>query len=415
MGEVKFTDPLFSKVLGDLSSNGTLFFTAKQFLYFLDRKLKRQSTGWGRAIFLYVLLGFWSTGFLGILLLFINIILSLAGILLFSMVGNNTFLIALVLFNFLCIFRLFIRSNSPQTGARGRKSSANMLVALGVFVLLAGSAFRVKINSGVEYSALSFAIGFSSLLLGVIQRFRIANITDSLLFDSNQVEHWLEKWAIANGSVQKLLAAPSETLPTAPEQMTGANNYSFDRLVVCDRPEIAQMLIANNFHFEHNCAVLCISGYPQQIFDTAMTMLRRNPELQVFAIHDCSPRGLQMVQELRNSPDWFANTNIEIVDIGLSPRQVLTKSQSLTILNSPIAAREALDLNKQIRHSFSSKELAWLDKGNFVELESFTPQQLLVILQRGIARASQLDSDRDSDMVFVDGNDGGFYTIDSFG
>ena len=34
--------------------------------------------------------------------------------------------------------------------------------------------------------------------------------------------------------------------------------YSFDRLVVCDSAIIAQFLIANNFHFENNCAVLSI-------------------------------------------------------------------------------------------------------------------------------------------------------------
>ncbi|NET29771.1 hypothetical protein [Okeania sp. SIO1I7] len=42
--------------------------------------------------------------------------------------------------------------------------------------------------------------------------------------------------------------------------------YSFDRLIVCETAEIAQFLIANNFHFEHNCAVLSIDGYPQNIW-----------------------------------------------------------------------------------------------------------------------------------------------------
>ncbi|BAU41594.1 hypothetical protein [Leptolyngbya sp. O-77] len=50
---------------------------------------------------------------------------------------------------------------------------------------------------------------------------------------------------------------------------------------------IAQMLISNNVHFENNCAILSINGYPQPIFDTVMKMLRRNPGLTVFAFQDC--------------------------------------------------------------------------------------------------------------------------------
>ena len=96
--------------------------------------------------------------------------------------------------------------------------------------------------------------------------------------------------------------------------------YSFDRLVVCDSANIAQLLIANNFHFENNCAILSITGYPQSIFNTTMEMLRRNPDLKVYAIHDCSPKGVSLINHLRTSERWFLNSNVTIIDIGILPR-----------------------------------------------------------------------------------------------
>jgi hypothetical protein len=239
------------------------------------------------------------------------------------------------------------------------------------------------------------------------------------LIRENDVERWLESWSIHNGQIPQQLSPPATPQRISasndpPDANREATNYSFDRLVVCDRPAVTQMLIANNFHFEHNCALLCISGYPEQIFDTTMQMLRRNPDLQVFAFHDCSPRGIKLVQELRDRREWFAGTGTKIIDLGLSPRQAMgAAKQKLVIRNSTQAAREASYLT--VDFNLSPKELSWLKKGNYVELESFTPQKLITILQHGIASAQQMD-DSGSDLAFVDGgSDGGFYTVDSFG
>lgn len=51
MEDFKFTDPFFAKVLNDISANNTLFFTPKQFLYFLDLRLKKKAFSWERMFF----------------------------------------------------------------------------------------------------------------------------------------------------------------------------------------------------------------------------------------------------------------------------------------------------------------------------------------------------------------------------
>jgi hypothetical protein len=190
--------------------------------------------------------------------------------------------------------------------------------------------------------------------------------------------------------------------------------YSFDRLVVCDRPEIAQFLIANNFHFENNCAVLSVTGYPQSIFDTIMQMLRRNPDLKVYALHDCTPRGIGLVNQLRTSPNWFQDSSVIIIDIGLLPWQIIAAGDSMLVLNSSEYARDAVQLPPEIRQNLYAEELEWLEAGNFVELESFSPQRLIQILNRGIAESRDLGSDGRRCILLGD-EDSSIYVVDCFG
>jgi Pyridoxal-dependent decarboxylase, pyridoxal binding domain/Pyridoxal-dependent decarboxylase, C-terminal sheet domain len=94
-----------------------------------------------------------------------------------------------------------------------------------------------------------------------------------------RIETWFDRWTSINNVPAKILPSLQTTnLPTAPNPEVTA--YSFDRVIVCDNPIVAQLLISNNFHFENNCAILTIDGYPQSIFGTTMEMLRRNSELK---------------------------------------------------------------------------------------------------------------------------------------
>jgi hypothetical protein len=261
-------------------------------------------------------------------------------------------------------------------------------------------------------------VGLSAFWLGFLQRKRLGKIPHIFLINASQMLSWLDSWTRINGSVTQLLPAPSNILTNSnalPDPTV--TQYSFDRLVVCQSEEVAQMLIANNFHFENNCAILSISGYPQRIFDTTMQMLRRNPELRVFAFHDCSPEGIKIANELRTNPRWFTDETIVIVDIGLSPRQILAAKRDMFIQSSKNSAQASRSLPSSLRENLSKVELEWLDRGNFVELESFTPQQLIQVLNRSIANSQQGELSRDTTLILVEGTDSYFriYTTESFG
>jgi hypothetical protein len=151
-------------------------------------------------------------------------------------------------------------------------------------------------------------------------------------------------------------------------------DYSFDRAVICDRARTVDLLIANNFHFENNCAVLSIGGYPKGPFETVRTMLKRNPKLQVFALHDASIPGCLMAHTLANDPLWF-NGQAPVTDVGLRPRH----AGPFRGLLLPPPDLSAVGPGEGI----GADELLWLNS-HLLELAAIRPEQVLKRLFRAI-------------------------------
>jgi hypothetical protein len=283
--------------------------------------------------------------------------------------------------------------------SRGRNISLSVIFVISLAMSIVGIG---GLSSGeILEATISIVVSIAALSIYLIGQGRKANF----LIDREQFDRWLDRWNSINGISEKLILAPEITsLPTVINPEVTA--YSFDRVVVCDRAEIAQLLISNNFHFEHNCAILTIDGYPQSIFNTTMEMLRRNSELQVYAFHDCSPNGIQIAHRLRTDANWFPDPQILIIDVGILPRQIIG-NRNLLVLESADLAQTYRSLSLAIRANFNSAELAWLDAGNYLELESFSTQKLIRILQRAISESRQMSAIDDDNSISV--------SVDSFG
>lgn len=200
----------------------------------------------------------------------------------------------------------------------------------------------------------------------------------------DQFKGWIETWVKNNGAIEKLLPPPQAKKEKA-KISDDIKAYSFDRVIVCERATTAQFLIANNFHFEHNCAVLSGDHYPQNIFDTVMEMLRRNPSLKVYALHNASAAGVQLAYHLTHDPAWFKDwSGVEVFDIGLMPRQVIGKR--MFVEKSEGSAQFAKqNLAVGVRLRLRVEELRWLEEGHYVDVESLAPQALLRMVTQGIA------------------------------
>jgi hypothetical protein len=350
--KIRFTDGFFAKALADISANETLYFTRRQLLYLLEKRLVRKVNldRFGIAFKLWPIPVFLVSIFTGQIWVFFFVCFFLA------IMGR--FGIALVL-----------RRWSERRPMRPKEA-----------------------NKGIA-------------------------ITDAML------DIWLKRWEQFNGSPARLLPPPSAPASLAPAATTAADDevtaYSFDRVLVCESVAIAQLLIANNIHFEHNCAVLSISGYPQAIFATTMAMLRRNPDLQVIALHNCSPSGVALINQLRTSPDWSLDSTQVIFDLGMLPRQIAAARGKAYIQISAKLAQNAQFMPQEVRQPLTATELKWLKAGYFVDLESFAPQKLMQIVSQGIARMQNLGEDVDDNLILVGdvgGGDGTFiYASDNFG
>jgi hypothetical protein len=402
MLNVKITDSMFSKTLADISASYTLYFTPKQLLYFLDSRVRKKAfqpiVSWSSYLFLNVWVTLFFGGFTA------------------AFIPNSVLVVNLV-YQAGTIWYLFNNTNSSRLNNASRKASAKTLQGLGVVILVVGISASLFVLDSFPVFSIVVILGLLSIFLGTRQLGKVQNLPQELLFPSTDLDSWLTKWQQINGKVDKVLTSQQEQIaPTSINPDITA--YSFDRLVVCDSANIAQLLIANNFHFENNCAILSITGYPQSIFNTTMEMLRRNPDLKVYAIHDCSSKGVSLVHHLRTSEKWFLNSNVTIIDLGLLPRQIIASQGKMFTRFSSQLKDEAKKLSVDIRLTLTAEELAWLDTGNFVELESFTPQKLIQVLRHGISESLNLESDDSSIILIGDsginsGND--IYMVESFG
>ncbi len=301
--------------------------------------------------------------------------------------------------------------------ARYLRRQTNWFNVLGVLLLLAGLPM---IFLGGSVSAIFFVfwvLCWACALICLIPAWRerwFPPAPKPAPISQSQFTLWLERWNKANGATKQLLPPPQKQAPIrVKEEVT---KYSFDRVVVCQRDTLAQFLIANHFHFEHNCAVLSISGYPHNLFDTVMEMLRRNPDLKVYALHDASAEGVQMPRRLLTEKQWFKDfPNVQIFDLGLMPRQVMQRPLLLSEKGSRPA--EVIVLTGALKENLQPAELDWLRQGNVVELEAIHPQRLLQMLALGIAKSR--DPNATDTYVAVDSGSGDgalyVYSSDSFG
>jgi hypothetical protein len=182
-----------------------------------------------------------------------------------------------------------------------------------------------------------------------------------------------QRWLAVHGTPAGLIVRRQSTTPKKRPAEADIGDYSFDRAVICDRSRTVDLLLANNFHFENNCAVLAISGYPAGPFETVRAMLKRNPKLHVFALHDATPNGCRMAHRLAHDSEWFQG-HVPVTDVGLRPRHAAPLDGLLLPAGEgPVVAGQGL----------TDEEALWLST-YALELAAIRPEQVLKRLYAAI-------------------------------
>jgi hypothetical protein len=206
---------------------------------------------------------------------------------------------------------------------------------------------------------------FIGVLAALIALLSFASRSDLVSIDRGKFSSLYDRWVAAHGTPKGVIVrqnSPKQSKEPEPD----LGDYSFDRAVICDRARTVDLLLANQFHFENNCAVLSIDGYPTGPFDTVRAMLKRNPRLAVYALHDATIAGCQMAHKLATDPAWFAGQT-KVIDVGLRPSH--GKSFAGMLLPSP--KRQVL-----ANDGITEWEATWLAKFE-LEVAAIRPEQVL--------------------------------------
>jgi hypothetical protein len=397
---IKFTDAFFAQAIADISEQNTLFFTPRQLYYLLEERLRAKSL---RGDSIVPLL--WG---LLVTILFTLLISSL-NLSWLRISANFVTPTLLCLYAVLAISVIARTAISAKVDRQIRQDNVTALNIISIVILVFGIPFSVAAQTLVGIIG-SICLGIVAAWLSFKYQRQQSQIFDDFLIDRQDFHAWLNRWAVINDPPAKMLEPP-QIYPVQVTSKAKMIAYDFDRLVVCESPKIAQLLLKNNFHFQNNCAVLAIDRYPQHIFGAMKEMLDRTPDLKVFTFHDCSPHGLKMIRHLRSEKIWFPDLSIPIIAIGILPHHV---RENIDLVSQSIESAEAAQqLPSHLRRQLSPTDLAWLDAGFYLELESFPPQKLIQILQRAINESYQLAEIEDGDSVVMTGP--GFYTLESFG
>jgi hypothetical protein len=329
-----------------------------------------------------------------------------------SIFGEKSFIIANLVFNTGFIFQQINEINSSKINAQQRSQIAELLKIIGFIILIVGFLINLILIKSFLLFVVTTILGIISIYFGRINLSQKAPMIQTFLIKQSQLQEWQNKWHRINGLQEKLL--PS-TLSRNQNIVTNSEltNYSFDRLIVCEKADIVHFLIANNFHLEHNCAILSITGYPENIFQTILDMAKQNPNLKVYALHDCSSRGISLINSLRTSANWFLNSSVQIYDLGLSYAQIMKIPNAFIIKGSK---SEQTQLPFEVRQNLASEEIQWFENGHYVELESFSPKFLLKVVKKGISQTNQAQlSDKWAESDGVSDTDLIIFSADSFG
>jgi hypothetical protein len=112
-------------------------------------------------------------------------------------------------------------------------------------------------------------------------------------------------------------------------------------------------------------------------------MLRRNPKLKVFLLHDASIAGCSLYRDLKENPEWF-HADATIHDIGIFPKHTAQFRGFYQRAEREYRAKYLLHLTEGERD--------WLSHSS-LELAVFRPEQILKRLFKAIQSAEKIEDD----------------------
>jgi hypothetical protein len=161
-------------------------------------------------------------------------------------------------------------------------------------------------------------------------------------------------------------------------------DYGVSRLLVCQKPEVANMLLTNDFHIELACSVLTVME-ATPLPEPLLAMLLRTIDSHVYYLHDASVEGVSIIPSLREQMNL--PPAISLTALGLRPSHA--KRLHLFAFQKPLAQNKPASAKWHWPYYLSASERAWLEAGWHTEVEAVAPVRLLRVLRRMIQGAGK--------------------------
>ena len=101
----------------------------------------------------------------------------------------------------------------------------------------------------------------------------------------------------------------------APRREFDLESYGFDRVIVVQGDENVDMLVKNQFHFQHNAAIVSFTGYPHHVASLVQRQLEAGDSAaNVFLLHDADEAGVQLAQRWREAA-WTEKARVHVVGL----------------------------------------------------------------------------------------------------
>lgn len=214
------------------------------------------------------------------------------------------------------------------------------------------------------------------LVVGLIIGLTVGSIATkrlpALTLSRTDFDDLYAKWVKENGKPKRLIR-PMGNVALSPELTEELESYSFDRVVICDRHDTVDLLVGNDFHFENNCAVISADGYPRHAFPTIRRMMKQNPRIEIYVLHDATPDGCRLATLIRNDRAWFGGQPVRVYDVALRPSQARSQTTVLWGETQTVFAGPGI----------TAEEAAWLSKYR-MEVAAIRPEQLIKRLFRAM-------------------------------
>jgi len=186
-----------------------------------------------------------------------------------------------------------------------------LLIGGGMIVFAAGSVIASNDDSGISGGRL-----FMIILGGF---FSFAGV--GVLFSTLQKlprEKWdkiVATWK-AREPIPRLLEEPRLHQPPPDWKEPDIYAYGAERLIICQHDLLVDWLVLNEFHLNERSLVLSESGYPEYLLGPVQELLRAQPDMPIFLLHDGTPLGTAMNERILKNPKFEVGSH-PIVDLGL--------------------------------------------------------------------------------------------------